>query len=95
METTYNTNAKLAAAKKKVHKMKGFYRHALVYILVNTFIILTAGFGEKNGFADLGIFLPALFWGFGLACHGISVFAGDWFFGTNWEERKIQQLMNQ
>jgi hypothetical protein len=37
----------------------------------------------------------ALFWGIGLAAHGLSVFGNTIFFGQNWEEKKIQELMDK
>ena len=74
-------------------KIKGFYVHAIVYVLVNLFIIFSASL-------ELGIYNPenyftALFWGFGLLAHGISVFGSDLVLGRDWEERKVQELMQK
>jgi hypothetical protein len=37
----------------------------------------------------------AIFWGVGLALHGLGVFAGDRFLGRDREERKIREIMER
>ncbi len=34
-------------------------------------------------------------WGIGLAIHGFKTFGYDIFFGKNWEEKKVQELMDK
>lgn len=85
-------NIKYLQAKKRVKQIKGFYIHALVYVLVNA-VILILKF-QKNGsieFNDWGIGL----WGLGLAIHGLSVFLPNFILGKNWEEKKIRELMEK
>jgi hypothetical protein len=48
-----------------------------------------ANFWEWQSFSTLG------FWGIGLLGHWFSVFGRDIFFGKNWEEKKIQELMEK
>jgi hypothetical protein len=43
----------------------------------------------------LQTFSTAFFWGIGLLAHGLSVFGRYVFFGQNWEEKKIQELMDK
>lgn len=95
METYSSTNAKLESAKKHVKRIKGFYIHAIVYICVNLMIIISNSLVAKNGFADTDGYMTALFWGFGLLAHAMSVFAPDFILGRNWEERKIQEYLNK
>lgn len=96
METYNNTpNTKLEEAKRAVKKIKGFYIHAIVYICVNLFIIVSNSIESSQGFADADGYMTALFWGFGLLAHGISVFAPSFILGRNWEEKKIQEYMNK
>ena len=92
---TYSTNERLGRAKRKVKAIKGFYIHALVYVLVNLFIIFSNGFADKKGFADMDSYYTAIFWGFGLLAHGLSVFGYDLILGYDWEERKIEELMKK
>lgn len=95
METYSSTNAKLESAKKHVKRIKGFYIHAIVYICVNLMIIASNSLVANDGFADADGYITALFWGFGLLAHGLSVFGSDCFLGKNWEERKIQEILNK
>ncbi|HET8887135.1 MAG TPA: 2TM domain-containing protein [Salinimicrobium sp.] len=97
MERDIKNKVKYQAAKKRVKDIKGFYIHLLVYLFINTAIILVGSRGEISGdekieFAD---FFTAFFWGIGLFAHWASVFVPNMFFGKNWEERKIQQLMEE
>lgn len=88
---------KYQEAKKRVKRIKGFYSHLLVYLVVNTMIFivniqhLDAGesvFSFKN-------FSTAFFWGIGLLAHGLSVFLPSMILGNDWEERKIKEIMNK
>lgn len=95
METYSSTNTKLENAKKQVKRMKGFYIHAIVYICVNLFIIVANSIESSKGFEDADGYMTALFWGFGLLAHAMSIFAPDFILGKNWEEKKIQEYMNK
>ena len=79
-------------AKKRVKRIKGFYIHALVFVLVNLFIIvLKLTKSEQDEIHVWGIG----FWAFGLAIHGLSVFLPNFIFGSDWEEKKIRELMDK
>ncbi len=88
-------------ARKKVETLKGFYGHLVVYVLVNSVIILLLAnvFSSKEvDFADLGNYATAFFWGFGLVSHALYV-----FFVLNvknnflkrWEEKKIKEFLDE
>ena len=80
-------------AQKKVKAIIGFYWHLASYVIVNIFlIILITSNGVK--FFSFGTFSTAFFWGIGLAFHFIGVFGPNFFFGKNWEERKIKEMMD-
>ena len=83
---------KYLEAKKRVKQVKGFYIHALVYVLVNLFIIvLKLTKNEQDEIHVWGIGL----WGIGLAVHGLSVFLPNFILGSDWEEKKIRELMDK
>ena len=89
-------------AYKKVKKIKGFYSHLQVYLIVNMIIIilnLKKDFFEKgvydSGLLDWDTYSTALFWGIGLLAHAFSVFGSDIFFSRDWEQRKIQKYMEK
>jgi hypothetical protein len=94
----YNPDERYNLAYKRVKRIKGFYIHLLVYIGVNAFIIIgnnNESISSNHLFWSWETFSTALFWGIGLTAHGLSVFGRNIFFGVNWEERKIQELMEK
>jgi hypothetical protein len=88
---------KYQEALKRVRKIKGFYSHLLVYIVVNIMIIVVNYQNLEPGesYFQYKNFFTAFFWGIGLVAHAFSVFVPQWFLGSNWEERKIKELMEK
>jgi|SRR5690606_6253309 len=88
-------------AKKKVEMLKGFYSHLLVYIIINTGIILVLANVFSSGITDFSnweIYFTALFWGIGLLSHAIYVLFVLYFhnnFLQRWEEKKIKQFLDE
>jgi hypothetical protein len=71
-------------AKKRVEKIKGFYVHLIVYVVINAMLFAV----NKN-------FGTALWWGLGLVIHAVNVFLFEGFLGKEWEERKINEIMER
>ena len=92
-----NQEIEYEIAAKRVKKLKGFYIHLLVYILVNIFIIISNFHDLKPGesYFKLDNFATAFFWGIGLTAHAFSVFVPQFMFGKDWEERKIKEFMEK
>ncbi len=98
----YTADESYNAAYKKVKKIKGFYSHLKVYVIVNIIIIvssitrsnLTEGL-DFSGLSEWHTYSTAFFWGIGLVAHGLSVFGSELFFGSDWEQRKIQKYMDR
>ena len=88
---------RLERARKRVKAISGFYRHAIVYLLVNITLIAIQYFTLDPGeeFLDFGTFATAFFWGIGLAFHALGVFTENVLFGKEWEERKVRELMEK
>ncbi|MBT8178079.1 MAG: 2TM domain-containing protein [Eudoraea sp.] len=89
---------KLIRAKKRVEEIKGFYIHLTIYLIINTFIIINLGlqnFGNDNEFWSFPTFMTPLFWGIGLAFHGINTFKKNSVFTKKWEERMIQKYIEK
>jgi hypothetical protein len=89
-------------AYQKVKRIKGFYSHLKIYIIVNIFLIISSlnrdFIGSKfelNGLLDLHTYSTALYWGIALAIHAFTVFGPDWFFNGDWEQKKIQKYMER
>ena len=96
METyNFNQNEKLVQAQKRVKAIKGFYVHATVYAAVNIFIIVACASDDITTLWTSDPYMTALFWGIGLAAHGMSVFGQDLILGRNWEEKEIQKILNK
>ena len=91
----FNTNEiKYLEAQKRVKRLKGFYIHATVYVLVNLFLI---GNNVQRGMnpSDIDNYCTAIFWGIGLLGHALSVFLPNMIMGKDWEEKKIRELMDK
>ena len=95
MENQFQKDARYYAAQKRVKSTVGFYVHLTVYIIINTFICVQIYSITKFDFWVWDSFATALFWGIGILAHGTSVFGSNLLFGKNWEERKIQELMEK
>jgi len=88
---------KYQEAIKRVKKIKGFYTHLIIYLVINTMIIIvnSQNLDDGESFFQLRIFSTAIFWGIGLVSHGFSVFMPSLIMGKNWEEKKIKELMEK
>ena len=88
---------KYQQALKRVKRIKGFYTHLMVYIVINAMLIIVNGINADVNyhFWRYKTFNTALFWGVGLAAHGLSVFLPSMVIGKDWEERKIKELMEK
>jgi hypothetical protein len=97
-DENFNPNSKYELAYKQVKRIKGFYVHVLVYVSVNIFLIGSQYYDGTWGiekFVRWESFSTAIFWGIGLVAHGLSVFGRNLFFSTDWEEKKIKELMDK
>lgn len=89
-------------AYKKVKKIKGFYSHLKVYIIVNIIIIVSSfnriyigNHFEIRGFENWEMYSTAFYWGIALVIHAFTVFGPDIFFNNDWEQKKIQKYMDK
>ena len=96
-------NSSYIRAKKRVDKLKGYYTHLMVYIIINTIISV---FAIINDMEDGKEFQDALFnggnyslwfwWGIGIAFHTYGVFGSRLLFmNKDWEDRKIKEFMEE
>jgi SNF family Na+-dependent transporter len=95
MENIYNKQERYDRAFKKVKRIKRFYTHAILFVVINLIIIIINLNGTKHGITHYHIFMPTFFWGLGLLAHGAAVFLPDIIMGASWEERKIRELMEK
>jgi hypothetical protein len=97
MEQDISRLERLDLARKRVKKIKGFYSHLLVYVVINIMIVIIniQDLAPGESYFQYKNFFTLFFWGIGLAIHGLSVFLPDFILGKNWEERKIKELMDE
>ncbi len=74
-------------AVKRVKELKGFYGNLISYCIVIPFLVIINLLKSPK---EIWFYWPMLGWGIGLLAHGMNVFA----IGKNWEEKKIQEIMN-
>ena len=84
-------------AYKRVKKIKSFYTHAIVYVVINLMIVVANVQDLEPGesYFQWHNFFTAFFWGLGLLAHGLSVFLPNFILGNYWEEKKIKELMEK
>lgn len=84
-------------ALKRVKRIKGFYTHLVIYIVINIIILISnyQQLGPNESFFGIRMFSTPIFWGIGLLAHGLSVFMPTMLLGKDWEEKKINELMEK
>ena len=89
-------------AKRRVEKLRAFYTHLAVYIVVNCIIsAIRITINLRNGgsfddvFYDFSFYASWLLWGVGLTIHAFAVFVLPLILGNNWEEEKIRKYMEE
>jgi len=93
METKFdNDQSKYFKAQKRVEDIKGFYGNLSSYIVVNIGLAVLNLVTNPN---HLWFFYPLIGWGIGVLVHGLSVFNYMPFLGSDWEEKKIQELIRK
>ena len=88
-QESYIEEKRYLKAKEKVKGIKDFYGNLISYCIVIPFLwwlnFRTTDF--------LWAFFPTLGWGFGVVAHGMEAYGYNPLWGKRWEERKIQELM--
>jgi hypothetical protein len=92
-ERTMSTQeTRYQSAKKRVEALKGFYVHLTVYIVVNLFLFTLNILASPD---RLWFYWPLMGWGIAVALHALRVFGSGRWFGADWEEKKVDELMKQ
>jgi hypothetical protein len=79
-------------AKAEVEELKGFYWHLLAFVGVNITLFAINLVTSPGGW---WFYWVTVFWGIALLWHGISVYGGRHLMGKDWEEKKIQEIMER
>ena len=101
MEKDFDSE-KYKKVKKRIDEIKKFYKHFSVYLIINLFFIgrriykdIVRGDSVIEALTDLSNYNFFFLWGIGLIIHGIVVFGAPKIFSKDWEDRKINELMNK
>lgn len=81
-----------ARAKKRMHDIRDFYKHLMIYVIVNA-MLLIINFLTSPG--TWWFYWITIFWGIGIVWHAFSVFFNKGIFGKEWEEKKIKEIMEK
>lgn len=77
-------------AKERVENLKSFYQSLIAYCVVIPVLIYV---NYRTTSFPWAIF-PAVGWGLGLVSLWMTAYGHNPIFGKEWEERKIQEFMN-
>ena len=97
MENITSEQIRYEEAVKRVKKIKGFYTHAIVYVVINLMIVILniQNLNQGESYFQFKNFFTAFFWRIGLLAHGLATFLPYFILGKDWEERKIKELMEK
>ncbi len=98
METNeYLEKQRYERAEKRVKALAGFYRHFAVFVIINAVVLAVNYFTLKPNeqFLRFNTFSMAFFWGIGIFFHALGTLVPNLFFGIQWEERKITEILSK
>ena len=88
-----NQNTKYIRAVERVEEIKGFYSSLIAYCIVIPFLIFI--YFKYSPHTIQWFWFPAFGWGIGLIFQGFKAFNYNPILGSDWEDRKIQEYMNE
>ncbi len=83
---------KYQKALERVRRIRGFYTHLGIYILINSLLFLLNIATSPN---ILWFYWPLFGWGIGVVINAVYVFGLGRWFGPDWEEKKIKEFMDE
>lgn len=103
MEIIENKNERYIRAQKRVEQIKQFYKHLLVYVIINLLVIGRRIYKDIvyrdesviEAFLDIDNYNLFFWWGIVVVLHGVNVFGRQRIFSKDWEDRKIKEYMNK
>ncbi len=93
MKTTEDIqNSSYVRAVERVEKLKEFYQNLASYCIVIPFLVFINLYTSPQFH---WFWFPMFGWGIGVIFHGLDVYNYNPFLGSNWESKKIKELMNK
>ena len=89
IKTNYSeSNRKYRRAKKRVECLKGFYGSVTAYCLVMPLLVFI---NYRTHWEFQWFWFPLFGWGLGIVIQAFKIYG----YGSDWEERKIQEIMEK
>lgn len=91
------TDPIVAAARTRVKKKKGFYKHLAAFIGVGFFFFAMNMVTMSDGDYELWFFFPMLPWSVGLIIHYLTIFGfpGSGALTPEWEEKQLEKEIRE
>jgi hypothetical protein len=87
----------LERARARVARVRGFYGHLIVYLVVNAGLVavdLAAGTGGERTVVGLDwSYWPVVLWGMFLVADAVGTFLIPALFGKAWQERRVERYL--
>ena len=85
-------NSSYVRAVERVEKLKEFYQNLASYCIVIPFLVFINLYTSPQFH---WFWFPMFGWGIGVIFHGLDVYNYNPFLGSNWESKKIKELMKE
>jgi hypothetical protein len=107
METTKypndsEKNQRYLRAKKRTEALRKFYKHLIVYVVVNLVIsgfkikgYMEGGDSFEEALVLLDTWIVWAVWGVFVVLQAVRTFKSNVILGADWEEKKIREYMNE
>ena len=91
-DETTNSQAQERIAFKRAQRLRAYYLHLLMYLVVNAGCITINLFTTPDKLWFVG---ALLFWGLGLIVHTLTIFVFDKYFTGEWELAQVEKHLGR
>jgi uncharacterized protein YacL len=97
MENNTSNELLRELARERVHKLRQFYVHLFIYVVVVLIYMSKTYFGAPFNFIPLRYINETVvwIWTFVIAVKGFKLFIKEQFLGTQWEQNKIREIIEK
>lgn len=92
MNTSIEEEQRYKEARKKVRRLRNFYSHVAMYVVVSTFLTFVNWFSSPGHWWVKWVWIG---WGIGVFFNGLGLYKRNIIFSDEWEERKIKEEMEK
>jgi hypothetical protein len=92
MNTTMDDEQLYKEARKRVRRLRNFYSHIAMYVVVSTFLTFVNWFSNPGHWWVKWVWIG---WGIGIFFSALGLYKRNILFSDAWEERKIKEEMEK